>query len=305
MSTTDIGSRIKQVRLSRNLTQTEFSKRLSISRGYLPSLESGKKEANDRILRLIASTFNVSEEWLRSGDGSMYASQPHASNTLIGAYERELARNFLQIQRAMAPSCERPGQIMALFNPGVSNDIFNYLASRLVSDQTDAHEADRIDALFRVAFPDYKQVVQHLRCVARDRVALFDQSHISALVDTPVSGYAAAGKPLNDHSDKSVAIPRKYLDDRFLVVEVRGNSMAPQINDGDFVVVQRDTLPLPGKPALIIVDGAEWEYTIKLLSYNSCDDTAILHSYNPDYDDLVYPRSQIIKAERIVHVVHK
>jgi len=69
MSTKD---RIKQVRLKLELTQGEFAKRISISTSYLAGMESGDKKINDRVIRLIGMEYNVSEHWLRTGEGEMH-----------------------------------------------------------------------------------------------------------------------------------------------------------------------------------------------------------------------------------------
>ena len=67
-----INERIKQVRHTLNLTQGKFGERIAISISYLAGMELGDKKVNDRIIRLICMEFNVSEHWLRTGEGSMY-----------------------------------------------------------------------------------------------------------------------------------------------------------------------------------------------------------------------------------------
>ncbi len=301
-----VGERIKMVREYHELSQAGFADALKLSRGYITSLEHDVKTANDRILRLICVTFHVNENWLRTGDGNMRADQANASETIFQVREMEYAKYFLQIQRAMAPSCEYEHQIIKLFQMDASSDIFNYIASRLVSNSADQHEADRVAALFQVAFPDYKKIVDGLRKKTKTRVALMEQSRISRLLEAPVAGYAAAGRPLNDNTaDIMVPIPEKYLDGRFFVVQARGDSMIPKIYDGDFVVVQKNIAPEPGALALVSIEGMETEYTIKLLTYDNLNDEAILRSYNPQFKPIVYPCGQIIKAERVVHIVHK
>jgi hypothetical protein len=32
----------------------------------------GKKKVNDRLIRLIVTTYGISEEWLRTGEGEMF-----------------------------------------------------------------------------------------------------------------------------------------------------------------------------------------------------------------------------------------
>jgi transcriptional regulator with XRE-family HTH domain len=67
-----INDRVRQVRQTLKLTQGEFGKRIAISTSYLAGMELGDKKVNDRTIRLISMEFNISERWLRIGEGSMY-----------------------------------------------------------------------------------------------------------------------------------------------------------------------------------------------------------------------------------------
>ncbi|MDR1970819.1 MAG: helix-turn-helix domain-containing protein [Treponema sp.] len=67
-----INRRITLLRHSLNLTQIEFAKKILISNGFIAGIELGKRKINDRLLRLIKITFGVNENWLRTGEGSMF-----------------------------------------------------------------------------------------------------------------------------------------------------------------------------------------------------------------------------------------
>lgn len=64
--------RIRKVRQTLGLTQTEFGKRIAISKSYIAGMELGDKKVNDRAIRLISMEYNINEHWLRTGEGSMY-----------------------------------------------------------------------------------------------------------------------------------------------------------------------------------------------------------------------------------------
>lgn len=72
-----INQRVKQVRQTLNMSQAKFAKALSMSNGYIAGIELEHNKVNDRIIKLICFTFNVSEEWLKTGDGSMFNEQPN------------------------------------------------------------------------------------------------------------------------------------------------------------------------------------------------------------------------------------
>lgn len=129
--------------------------------------------------------------------------------------------------------------------------------------------------------------------------------------DLPVQGYAAAGSPIFDRETggKTVSVQEKYTakdmnGDRFFVVEARGDSMEPTIPDGTPVVVQRGLKPLPGDVALVSLDNAtdEPEYVIKLIRY--LPDEIELSSYNEAYKPFRRPLSEVISAEKVVHILN-
>ncbi len=69
-----IGQRIRHLRKEiKKLTQDEFAQAIKISRSNLGNIETGVINATDRVLADICSTFNINEEWLRTGEGEMLA----------------------------------------------------------------------------------------------------------------------------------------------------------------------------------------------------------------------------------------
>ncbi len=289
---TTTGQRLKQIREMQGMSQTAFAKAIGLSHGYITTLENDKQELSNRLITIVSSTFHVDPEWLRTGEGSMALSD----------LSKEYAAQYLRIQKAMCPSCQYPNQILELMEYPVSSDIFNYIAHRML-DAPDKHEADRIAALFAVAFPDYKTVVAKLRAGSASRSHDIAACDLSQHCCMNVAGKAAAGQPLFDDSpDVQISVPQKYLDGRFFIVQANGNSMEPRVNDGDYVVVQKDVQPMPGELALVCVDG---EYAIKLVSYDRRKDMVLLHSINTDYEVMQYPLSSVGTIEKIVYIIRR
>ena len=67
-----MNDRIKEVRTVLGLSQQEFADRIDIKRGAVANYEVGRNEPIDAIISLICREFNVSERWLRTGDGEMF-----------------------------------------------------------------------------------------------------------------------------------------------------------------------------------------------------------------------------------------
>lgn len=64
--------RIKELRKALGLTQQEFSGRIGVKRNTIAQYESGRNAPIDAVITLICREFNVSEEWLRTGEGEMF-----------------------------------------------------------------------------------------------------------------------------------------------------------------------------------------------------------------------------------------
>ena len=68
--------RIRQLRQDLDMSQTDFSRAICVSNSYTAEIENGHRTANDRIIRLICLTFGANEEWLKTGEGEMFAGPP-------------------------------------------------------------------------------------------------------------------------------------------------------------------------------------------------------------------------------------
>jgi transcriptional regulator with XRE-family HTH domain len=85
-----IGERIKRIRKENKLSQVEFAGVLKISGQAVSKLENGTNNPSDQTITLICSKFGVSEEWLRTGNGSIMKAQSR-DEQLIEAVNRILS----------------------------------------------------------------------------------------------------------------------------------------------------------------------------------------------------------------------
>jgi DNA-binding XRE family transcriptional regulator len=73
----NVNNRIKLLRKDYlKLTQEQFSDAISISRANLGSIEVERINVTDRVVQDICREFNVSEVWLRNGEGEVFISFP-------------------------------------------------------------------------------------------------------------------------------------------------------------------------------------------------------------------------------------
>ena len=91
-----MNGRIKKIRNSLNISQTDFAQKLSISRSAVCKMESGENYPSEQTIKLICNEFSVNEEWLRTGDGEMFIekSKDEQIAEMLGNIQRSGEDNF-------------------------------------------------------------------------------------------------------------------------------------------------------------------------------------------------------------------
>ena len=67
-----MNKRIKFLRKKLEMTQTEFAQKIGLSQNYVWMIERGDRCPSDRTIADICREFDVSEDWLRTGEGEMF-----------------------------------------------------------------------------------------------------------------------------------------------------------------------------------------------------------------------------------------
>ena len=93
--------RIKLIRVTQKLNQTEFGARIGIKASSLSDVERGKNSVPPQVRKAICREFNVREDWLRTGKGEMYAVRSRedelaaAVNNLLSEEKPEFRRRLI------------------------------------------------------------------------------------------------------------------------------------------------------------------------------------------------------------------
>ena len=66
-----IGQRIKEIRDYYDLTQQQFADELGLKRNTIATYETTDKEPSNNVIIAICKIWNISEDWLRHGNGKM------------------------------------------------------------------------------------------------------------------------------------------------------------------------------------------------------------------------------------------
>lgn len=67
-----IQPRIKTLRQTLGMSQTDFGRKIGVTRSVLSNLDLGITTLQDPLLSLVCSVFNVRREWLETGAGEMF-----------------------------------------------------------------------------------------------------------------------------------------------------------------------------------------------------------------------------------------
>lgn len=67
-----MNDRIKKIRKSLDLTQQAFAEKIGTTANVLTNYERGRRNPSASVINNICKTFNVNEEWLRTGQGEMF-----------------------------------------------------------------------------------------------------------------------------------------------------------------------------------------------------------------------------------------
>lgn len=124
--------RVRLLRAELNLTMEEFGAELGVSRAAISNIENGNRNLTNQMAGAICNKFGVSEDWLKTGSGSMFvrsiadtASRFAAENGL-GTIEESLIREYLNLSEH-------------------ERDIFRKYLKRVVIDITAADDEPTID----------------------------------------------------------------------------------------------------------------------------------------------------------------
>lgn len=84
--------RLRELRKTLKLTQAEFAEKLGHDSGNTISMvERGDSRLTDANIKLICFTFDVSENWLRTGEGEMF------TNSDLTKEEKTILENFRKL----------------------------------------------------------------------------------------------------------------------------------------------------------------------------------------------------------------
>ena len=148
-----IGERIKKVRKDKDLTQQLFAEKIGTTANVLTNYETGRRNPSASAFNNICKTFNISEEWLRIGDGEVFLPTPEASidqlvkEFHLGDMEKQIILEFVQLD-----DNDRKGVIEYIRRLAQNRAFQGQKKSTQLSENAIEQEADKFAAMARAQF---------------------------------------------------------------------------------------------------------------------------------------------------------
>ena len=108
-----IGNRVREVRKTLGLSQLQFVEHLGCSRSIISLLENGVVLPSSSILAALKSKFNVSLDWLFSGEGAMFTTDKDKNIDLRDFHED--SKDILAMLQEMKKSKVIMHRVLAAF----------------------------------------------------------------------------------------------------------------------------------------------------------------------------------------------
>ena len=97
-----IGNRLKTIRKTLDLNQTDFGTRINLSQTTIGQYEKETRPITERVISQLVSEFHINEEYLRHGTGDMFIDQKPklvrqlAEELALSDREQRLLLTFLE-----------------------------------------------------------------------------------------------------------------------------------------------------------------------------------------------------------------
>ncbi len=113
--------RIKLLRKALGMTQEQLAQRLGVGKAALSMIETGRASLSSRNKNILVQELNVNPDWLDSGEGQMFNSEPDLTSY------RLKTDNSLPLQSVPLYSIEATAGLMPLFSNQQEHKPMNYI----------------------------------------------------------------------------------------------------------------------------------------------------------------------------------
>jgi SOS-response transcriptional repressor LexA/DNA-binding XRE family transcriptional regulator len=319
-----LGKRLIELRKKKRLNQQDLSNLLGVSRDTYAQYEIGRrgtKRPDIGLIKKLADFHGVSIDYLLGDSDVKYPfvydpSFEKEMDDFVDALIDYISKKPILPQNLSTTDKEFFKELMAILRG--PNGLWDYsqmdhfTREKLIELLFPKIEIQQTKLIPKLTVPGFKGdfivTEDELNKNIPDKQAL---SHViwhpnkDNIIKLPLYGQSAAGQPIfNDSQIEDwynadvdlLRIPRSNTNDYFYL-RVKGNSMAPQINDGDIVLVQKQDTADNGQ--VVVVSCIDSGITIK--RFHAKNGMIILSSDNPEYP----PQMHSVKECRVIGIVKK
>lgn len=104
----ELKDRLRELRKTTGLSQTDFAEKLGCGRGTIKNLEEGKTDISPTFADLVCRIYGCNVIWLETGDGEMFQTPTRdeqitdfVGKTLFGDDDSDFAKQLLSILAAL------------------------------------------------------------------------------------------------------------------------------------------------------------------------------------------------------------
>lgn len=112
-----MNERVKELRKDLGITMEKFGERLGVTKTAISRLEKGERSITDQMFKAICREFNVSEDWLRAGEGHMYKTFDEDKLTAYVAdiviSDDDFIKDFIEVYMELDAPCKQALRTLA------------------------------------------------------------------------------------------------------------------------------------------------------------------------------------------------
>lgn len=97
-----MNERIKELRSSLGLTMEKFGEKLGVKKSAINKIEKGENNITEQMFKSICREYSVNEEWLRTGEGSMFHEISPDDEYMKAAAEIQLSNDEAAMQAVIS-----------------------------------------------------------------------------------------------------------------------------------------------------------------------------------------------------------
>lgn len=117
----EIKDRLKLFRRDKDLTQEDLATQTAISRTYISTVEAGRQDPSFAFIKTLSKTYNLSIDWLLTGEGSMFLPSTSSATVPAEALEEETVRAMEIVKDD--PLTQRTALMMGMMSEAQRRDI--------------------------------------------------------------------------------------------------------------------------------------------------------------------------------------